>query len=155
MKWSLGISNFLEEIPSISHSIVLLYFFALFTLEWFLLFACYSLELSWVYLSSSPLPFTSLLFSAICKASSDNHFAFLHFFFLGMVLVTASCMVLWTSVHSSQAFRLADLSPWIYLSPPLCKINGQINCLNNNFINHKLVLNSKIIPPNLTFYCLF
>jgi len=24
-----------------------------------------------------------LLFSAICKASSDNHFAFLHFFFLG------------------------------------------------------------------------
>ena len=24
-------------------------------------------------------PFTSVLFSAICKASSDNHFAFLHF----------------------------------------------------------------------------
>ena len=37
----------------------------------------------WVYLSFSPLPLTSLLFSAICKASSDNHFAFLHFFFLG------------------------------------------------------------------------
>ena len=34
----------------------------------------------WVYLSFSPLPFASLLFSAICKASSDNHFAFL---FLG------------------------------------------------------------------------
>ena len=31
----------------------------------------------WVYLSFSPLPFASLLFSAICKASSDNHFAFL------------------------------------------------------------------------------
>ena len=28
--------------------------------------------------SFSPLPFTSLLFSIICKASSDNHFAFLH-----------------------------------------------------------------------------
>jgi len=39
-----------------------------------------------VYLSFSPLPFASLLFSAICKASSDNHFAFLHFFFFGMVL---------------------------------------------------------------------
>ena len=39
----------------------------------------------WVYLSFSPLPFASLLFTAICKASSDNHFAFLHFFFLGMV----------------------------------------------------------------------
>ena len=35
-----------------------------------------------VYLSFSPLPFTSLLFSAICKASLHNHFAFLHFFFL-------------------------------------------------------------------------
>ena len=34
----------------------------------------------WVYLSFSPLPLASLLFSAICKASSDNHFAFL---FLG------------------------------------------------------------------------
>ena len=34
---------------------------------------------------------TSLLFSAICEASSDNHFAFLHFFFLGMVLIPASC----------------------------------------------------------------
>ena len=32
-----------------------------------------------------PLPLASLLFSAICKASSDNHFAFVHFFFLGMV----------------------------------------------------------------------
>ena len=37
---------------------------------------------SWVHLSLSPLPFTSLS-SAICKASSDSHFAFLHFFFLG------------------------------------------------------------------------
>ena len=31
----------------------------------------------WVYLSFSPLPFTSLLFTAICKAYSDNHFTFL------------------------------------------------------------------------------
>ena len=35
----------------------------------------------------SPLLFTSLPFTAICKASSDSHFAFLHFFFLGMVLI--------------------------------------------------------------------
>ena len=32
----------------------------------------------WVYLSFSPSPLASLLFSAICKASSDKHFAFLH-----------------------------------------------------------------------------
>ena len=41
----------------------------------------------WVYLSFVHLPFASLLFSAICKAYSDNHFAFLHLFFLGMVLI--------------------------------------------------------------------
>ena len=45
----------------------------------------------WVYLSFSPLPLASLLSSTICKPSSDNHFAFLHFFFLGMVLTPASC----------------------------------------------------------------
>ena len=33
MKFSLGISNFLEEISSLSHSIVFLYFFALITEE--------------------------------------------------------------------------------------------------------------------------
>ena len=41
------------------------------------------LAVKWVYLSFSPFPFASLLFSAICKASSDSYFAFLHFFFLG------------------------------------------------------------------------
>ena len=45
MKWSLSISNFLEEISSISHSILFLYFFALITDEVFLVSFCYSLEL--------------------------------------------------------------------------------------------------------------
>ena len=36
----------------------------------------------WVYLFFFPLPLASLLFLAICKASSDNHFDILHFFFL-------------------------------------------------------------------------
>ena len=45
MKCSLGISNFLEEISRFSHSIVLLYFFALITEEGFLICSCYSLEL--------------------------------------------------------------------------------------------------------------
>ena len=58
MKCSLGISDFLEEISSLSHSIVFLYFFALFAEEAFLSFflffffeegflisPCYSLEL--------------------------------------------------------------------------------------------------------------
>ena len=33
------------------------------------------LAVKWVYLSFSPFPFASLLFSPICKASSDNYFA--------------------------------------------------------------------------------
>ena len=55
----------------------------------------------WVYLFFSPLPFTSLLFSAICKAFSDSHFALLHFFFLGVVLIPAFYTMSWTSAHGS------------------------------------------------------
>ena len=74
MKWSLGISNFLEEISSLSHSTDFLYFCAMITEEGFLISPCYSLNsaFKWVYLSFSPLPFVSFLFSAICKASWDN-----------------------------------------------------------------------------------
>ena len=215
MKYSLGISNFLEEISGLSHSIVFLYFFALITEKGLLISPCYSLELciqmgisflfsfafrfssflsylgffflfffnwrlitlqycggfaihshesamgvhvspSWPslpplspsHLSGSsqctspdhPVSFiesglvicftyvnihVSMLFSqiippfsAICKASSDNHFAFLYFFFLGMILITAAYTMLWTSFHSSSG-TLSDLIPWIYFSLPL------------------------------------
>ena len=56
----------------------------------------------WVYLSFSPLPLASLLFSAICKGSSDNHFAFWHLFFLEVALILDSCTMSQTSVHSSS-----------------------------------------------------
>ena len=56
---------------------------------------------SWVYISLSPLFFASLLFSGICKISSDNQFAFLHFFFFGMILVTVSYTMLQISIRSS------------------------------------------------------
>ena len=46
MKYSLSISNFLEEISSLSHSIVFLYFFALITELGFLISPFYSSELS-------------------------------------------------------------------------------------------------------------
>ena len=120
MKYSLGISNFLEEKPSPSHSIVFLYFFALITEEGFLISLCYSLELCIQMLISSfsPLLFTSLLFTAISKASSGNCFALLHFFCLGMVLITAFCTVSRTSIHSSSG-TLSHLIPWMYFSLPL------------------------------------
>ena len=58
--------------------------------------------LSWVYLSLSPLPFASLLSSAICKASSDKHFAFL--LFLGDGFGHHLLYRLQTSVHR-QSFK--------------------------------------------------
>ena len=45
MKCSLDISDFLEALSSLSHSIVFLYFFALITEEGFLTSPHYSLEL--------------------------------------------------------------------------------------------------------------
>ena len=45
MKFFVGISNFLEELSSFSHSIVFLCFFSLITEEGFLISPCYSLEL--------------------------------------------------------------------------------------------------------------
>ena len=64
----------------------------------------------WVYLSFSPLLFASLLFTATCKASSDSHFAFLHFFFLAMVLlpVSVQCHEPPSVVHQAL---LSDLVP--------------------------------------------
>ena len=44
MKCSLGISDFLEDISSLSHFVVFLYFFSLIAEEGFLI-SCYSLEL--------------------------------------------------------------------------------------------------------------
>ena len=122
MECSLGISNFLEEIYSLSHSIVFPYFFALITAEGFLISPCYSLELCIQMCISFlfSLAFASL-FSAVCKASSDNHFAFFHF--LGMVLITTSCTMLQISIHNSSGTG-SDLIPWIYLSLPLYNCKG-------------------------------
>ena len=52
MKCSPGISNFLEEISSLSHSIAFLYFFALITEEGYLITPCNSLEL-WIQMGIS------------------------------------------------------------------------------------------------------
>ena len=147
MKCSLGISNFLEENSSLSRSIVFCYFFALITEEGFLISPCYSLDLCIQMGISflSPFPFASLLFSAICKASSDHHFAFLHLFFLGMVLITASCTMSQTSVHCSSG-TLSDLIPWIYLSLPPYNHKGfdlahiWMVCLEKEMATHSSIL---------------
>ena len=63
-----------------------------------ILWNCIQVGISFLF----PLPLTSLLFLAICEASSDNHFAFLHFFFLEIVLIIASYTMLGISTHSSS-----------------------------------------------------
>ena len=75
MKCSLGISNFLEEISSLSHSTVFLYLFALITEDGFLLSPCSSLELFIQMGISFPFSF------AFCFSSLHSYFAFLYFFF--------------------------------------------------------------------------
>ena len=125
MKCPLGISNFLEEISSLSHSVVFLYFFALITGEGFRISHCYSLKLciqmGISFLSSFAFGFSS--FTSICKASPDSHFAFLHFFFLGRVLIPVSYTMSRTSIHSSSG-TLSDLVPKIYSSCPLYSHKG-------------------------------
>ena len=83
MKYSLDISTFPEEISSLSHFIVFLYFFALISEEGFLISPCCSLELCIQMDISFLFSFACLLFSAIYKASWDNHFAFFAFLILG------------------------------------------------------------------------
>ena len=79
-------------------------FLSLLAILWDSAFGC-------LYLSFSPLLFSSLLFIAIYKASSDSHFDFLHFFFLGMVLLPLSCTMSQTSVHSASGTLSIRSSP--------------------------------------------
>ena len=53
-----------------------------------------------LYHSFSPFFFTSLLFTAIFKASLDTYCPVFHFFSMRIVLIPASCTMPWTSVHS-------------------------------------------------------
>ena len=74
----------------------------------------------WVYLSFSPLPFTSLLSQLFVRPPQTT---ILPFIFLGMVFLTASCTTSQTSIHSSSG-TLSDLIPLIYFSLPLYNHKG-------------------------------
>ena len=115
MKCSLGISNFLQR--PLVFPILLFSFISLHWSLWKaflpLLAILWNFAFRGVYLSFSPLPLASLLFRAICKASSDNYFAFFNLFLGGMVLITTSRTMLGASVHSSSV-PLSDLTPWIW-----------------------------------------
>ena len=114
MKCSLGILIFLKR--SLVFSILL---FSSISLQGSLRKAFLSLSailwnsaFKWVYLSFSSLLLASLVFTAIFKPSSESHFAFLHFFFLEMVLIPVSCTVSRTYIHSSSGTLSIRSSPF-------------------------------------------
>ena len=93
MKWSLVSLIFLKRslvFPILVFSSISLHwslrkaFLSLLAILWNCAFRC-------LYLSFSPWLFASLLFTAICKASSESHFAFLNFFSMRIVLIRVSC----------------------------------------------------------------
>ena len=89
-----------------------------------LLAVLWNFTFRWVCLCFSPLPVASLLFSAICKASSNNYFTFFTFLSWGWFwsLPPVQCYEPLSIVL--QAFCLSDLIPWIYLSPPVYNEKG-------------------------------
>ena len=118
-------------------------FLSLFAILW-------NSALRWVYLSFSLLAFTSL-FSAICEASSVNYFAFLYFFFFGMVLITTSCSVQllncvwltvtpWTAAHQTAA-HLSFTNAWSWLK-----------LMSVDFVmpsNHLILCHPLLLPPSI------
>ena len=119
MTCSLGISNFLEVISSLSHSIVFLCFFAWFTEQGFLIFPCYSLELciqmgiSFLFSCAFWLLFFSQLF---VRPPQTAILLFCISFSWGWScsLSPVQCHKPLSIVH--QALCLSDLVPYIYFS---------------------------------------
>ena len=121
MKYSLGITNSLKRF--LVFPILL---FSSISFHWplkkaflFLLAIIWNCAFPWVYLSFSPLPFSSLLFSAICKAPQTTILPF---------CISFSWALFWSLSHVQchkplskvlQALCLSDVTPWIYLSRPL------------------------------------
>jgi len=97
------LSNFRKEISSLSHCII---FFCLYTVHLrrsSILSLLFSITLHSVRYIFPFLPCLSLLFfPQLSVRPPQITIMLLHFFFFGMVLVIASCTVLWTFIHSSS-----------------------------------------------------
>ena len=84
---------------------------------------------TWVWVNSRSWWWTGrpgvLRFMGLQRIGHDweTELNWIYFFFLGMVLIPASCTMSQTSVHSSSG-TLSDLVPWVYLSHPLYKDKG-------------------------------
>ena len=97
--------------------------------------------LSWLFFGTLhlngcifPLLFTSLLFTALCKASSDSHFAFLHCLFLDMVLIPASYTMsllfisqLFVSPPQATSLPFCIASSWVWFWWPPIKCHDTLS----------------------------
>ena len=108
MKWSLGICHFLDKISSLFHSVVFLYFFALFAPDGFLISPCYSLEWCVKRLTSFLFSFAFLFSSQLFVRPPQTTIFLSTFLFLVYSLDPCSCTMSQTSVHSSSG-TLSDL----------------------------------------------
>ena len=117
MKCSLGLSNFLEEISSLSHSIVFFYFFALITDEAFLI----SRGILWNsaskgYIFPFLLCFSLLFFSHLFVRPPETAillFCISYSWEWSWSLSPIQCPE--SSSIVFQALCLSDLTPWIYV----------------------------------------
>ena len=127
MKYSLGISNFLEDMSSLFHSIVFLYFFALFTEEGFLISPCYSLErciqmdVSFLFSFAFHLSFFSQLF---VRPPQTTILPFCISFSWGWSWSLPPVQCHEPPSIVLQAVCLSDLIPWNYFSLPLYNPKG-------------------------------
>ena len=127
MKCSLGISNFLKEISSLSHSIVFLYFFALITEEESLLFfgTLHSNGYIFPFLLCLLLFFFSYLF---VRPPQTTILCFCISFSWGWSQYLPPIQCQKSLSIFLQALCLSDLIPWIYLSLPLYNCKGLDLC---------------------------
>ena len=106
MKYSLGISNFLEEISSLPHSIIFLYFFALITEEGFLISPSFNINI-----------FQNLQFSCFPTLSPSYSITHLH-----THLLTFSSLSLLSSGHSLlPSFIISSTHSFIPLNQQFLK----------------------------------
>ena len=80
--------------------------------------------------------------------SSDSHFAFLHFFFLEIVLIPASCTMSQTYVHSSSG------TPSIRSNPLNLPVTFTVYFLRD-LIQLLKLRKSKLFPSNLAKFFIF
>ena len=127
MKCSLGISHFLEDISSLSHSIVFLYFFALIAEEGCLISPWCSLELciqtGISFLFSFAFSFSSFL-SYFVRPPQTTILPFCISFSWGWSWSLPPVQCHEPPSLGFQALCLSDRIPWIYLLLPLHNCEG-------------------------------